>query len=328
MATPSEKLSKLAGKPVAINLKPGESLEQAEARVLKEHPQDFGGGGGNEDLVGEIKPDAKQINPLVADTAQKALNFPSGSIQKSRELTAAKSLEDILGTEAPKKLLSSVTAEDLANAIEGQKQLKKAILLKSQGFNRKGIDTGPLVGGKIPFTDQTFLPMGLNEWYNKNLGDEGEASADRSVLSQALLNVLNPQRKAITGASATTGELQDYIFPTLPNMSDNDIAFYKKAIESYKGSQEKLRNIFDTLQRSGSGDVSGFKDIYKKSGDDVLNELLDELTQGYQLDEKGNIKGISDYDIGAILPDTTKEYLKKKKPDFKKMSDEELLNSL
>ncbi len=257
-------------------------------------------------------PDPKKLAPAVQSELEGAEQFPVGSTERGRALESAKKIEDLLGAGELKKLATSITAEDIANIVDKQKRLKDMIDFKSRGFGGKGIDTGQVMGGGIPlpFTDAEipFVPSGVNETYNQLMG-EGENAADRTELRRKQLGILNPERKEVTGASAALQELMQFIFPTLPNESDNDLGFYQKGMGTLKESQSKLQGLLDVIERSGSADVTGFKDIRSKTPDQVIEELLKQVTQGLSLDDEGNVHGAGEYGFGSLLPDTTKTYL-------------------
>lgn len=288
--------------------------------------------GDNSDLIDtpQMKPDAKTLNPVVQNIISEAEGFKPGTVQRSRVLGDAKTLEDLLGIEPSKKLLAGVNADDIGAIVQAQDQLKNLLDFKSKGFKGQGIDTGQIMGGAIPlpFTDAEIpiVPANISEFYNQNFEDMGEASADRGEFRRKLLGVLNPVRKEVTGAAAPLAEILKFIFPTLPTESDNDLGFYQKGMGSLKESQARLQTLLDSIERGGAADVSGFKDIRNKNPDQLIEEFMDQITSGLSLDGSGNVQGAGEYGFGSLMPDTTKAHLLKKDPS--KMSDEDLLKSL
>lgn len=151
---PSEKLSKLAGEPVAINLKEGETLDQAEDRVLKENPDyfrkatDFASGLATNGITPELREEVANLT----------------STGDSKNIAKAKSLLDINKALNPEKIvepkpLSGDAAKLLALATGG---IINADDLKSK------IESGNLlIGQALPFgigdRDTDFLLNDLSD---------------------------------------------------------------------------------------------------------------------------------------------------------------------
>src|SRR3990167_1474792 len=228
-------------------------------------------------------PQQKRIDPRVASEANRAYEFPAGSNERTRQGTFAKTVADITGANTPKDLPSD-ELEKILQVQKVQDRLKDLIKFKSTGFGGKGIDTGPLVGGKIPlpFTDAdpNIVPASASQFFSELAGND-EGSADRGLLRQKIVSVLGPKQKEQTGAQAALRELLELIYPQVPREGDQDKLFYEKAFEGITRGQQDLQNRIAGL-RSSNIDVSGLRDIEGKNPDDVINGIIQELSTGPQ----------------------------------------------
>lgn len=174
---------------------------------------------------------------------------------------------------------------------------------KNSGFGGEGIDTGPIVGAKIPFSNLvseggiSVYPAGVSEFINKLIG-QGENSSDRAVLRQLEKQLFNPKKKQISGTAASDSERFTDLLPLVPNESENDQTFFKKGLQLQKASQQKLLDIIKTAEEAGH-DVSGFSELRNISSDDAVNKLIENLSQN----QNGS--------FARELPDTAKSYLGK-----------------
>lgn len=227
----------------------------------------------------------KPIDPRVAGVAEGALGFPSGSQERSKEMTVAKSLADVTGANTPKDLPS----DELEKVLQIQKvqdRLKDLIKFKSSGFGGEGINTGPLIGGKasdlVPFWDSgpKVVPDWLSQYISESpkLGgrEDKAGSADRGLLRQKIVSILGPKQKEQTGAAAALRELLELIYPQLPLESDTDKLFFEKAFEGLTRGQEDLRNRISGY-RSSNLDVSGLRRMEEKTPDQVIDEVTKSL---------------------------------------------------
>lgn len=302
----SQKLSEMMGQPVEITINDGESLEQAEARVMNEHPdvfktQDFG--------AEHAGPDPQQAAPAPGlpqeykDMASRAAQSGDPKAMKMAKdaITLYNSANPIAKQTAAKELPSTMQG-DINFLKDVLSNNEKVVALKNNGFNGEGIDTGPLVGGgiPIPFTDKEipFYPAGLSEFYNKKKG-YGESSSDRALLRQEEKQLFNPKKKQVSGTASSDSERFVDLLPMVPNESDNDQAFFKKSLQLQDATQKHLLEILQTAQQSGQ-DVSGFSDVLNTQPEDAVNRILEKLTQkpGSQFFRE--------------LPDTAASFLSKK----------------
>lgn len=287
MPTASQRLSQMLGQPVEINLKEGETLEQAEERVISENPSEFGGSD-NEDLVdgaAGYKPSA-YVNALF----EEAQRFPVGSVQRNRaeQIINAQVNREIKMNPTPKpKALSELPRgerEDLNALRDILKILPEYAEKKNSGFGGEGIDTGPIAGGSLGqylpswlMSEQSgkFIPSGVSEWWNS---DKGEGADDRSELRQLEKLLFNPIKKDISGTAVSDQERFVDLMPSIPSEADNDKAFFSKTAQSMTQAAEKIKTILDTAKRSGV-DVSGFEEFLNMDSGRLVEDLNRKLSQ-------------------------------------------------
>lgn len=306
------------------------------SKYSNEITQALGGGGGNEDLANA---DTNPLTPVYKEKDKPADNtsaqyikqiqdyarsLPFGSKEQkkaydvlTKELAASKGTTQKSGGTPPK--FTSGDREDISNFRNVLSLLPQLLELKNSGFGGKGIDTGPIVGGGIPKPFGggevwNFVPSGASEWFNKTFGEDDnvENASDRAKLRQIEKLLFNPVKKEISGTAVSNQERFADLLPMLPSETDNDQAFFNKGFKSYTTTLNKLKTMLDTAQKSGI-DISEYKDIMNLDSEKELESLMKKLSQ--------NPEG----SFATELPNTFKKYSTK---ELKKMSDEELLNSL
>lgn len=152
------------------------------------------------------------------------------------------------------KLDSEAATTELIKDLYGFRQgIQKADDLKAiKDTGTIGANTGP-ISGRIP----DFI---IQAWG----GFDPEEAGKRKQLSQGILNLLNPYRKAVTGAQAATSEISKYIEPALPSMKDEDAVFLD-ALRKYKeDTNNNIKLVLDQLTRLGK-DTSQFNNLLGES---------------------------------------------------------------
>jgi hypothetical protein len=193
--------------------------------------------------------------------------------------------------------LSTGEVNDLNTLRDAMDILPKLLELKNSGFKGEGIDTGPIVGSKIPFTNVNLYPSGVSEFFSKN--EYGEDASDRADLRQLEKLLFNPTKKDISGTAASDQERFTDLLPMVPSESDNDQAFFTKGLQLGDATIEKIHNILDTAKRSGK-DVRQFEDMLNLSPEEFKTKLIEKMSKN----EKGSFV--------RELPDTAKPFLQKK----------------
>lgn len=216
-------------------------------------------------------------------------------------------LNPTLNTKALKTLPAGAIS-DIQGYLNQQSALKNLLKLKSTGFSGTGVDTGPLVGGAIPipFSEREIplTPASISQFASSLSGDN-EESADRSRLRRSILSFGNPVRKEVTGAGASVPELQEFIFPSIPTESDQDLAFYQKGLDAAKESQQKLVNTLKALENA-KYDVSGFKGSMDIAPEDFVDQVIETISQR---DDKAPLGSFS---FPETMSDTYKSFLQRK----------------
>lgn len=305
----SQRLSQLAGQAVEITVKDGETLEQAEERVMQEHPDlfgkeqvDFG-----TDMSGQQSQSINLPQEVLA-IKEYAGGLPLGSKEQKEALKMYEAARDdyLKLNPAPKTKsdtgFTSSDIEDLATMKEAKSNLMDLLEFKNSAFGGKGINTGPIIGGRfpLPFTDNepNLYPSSVSEFVNKIAGEK-ENSGDRGEFRRRILSFLNPTRKEVTGAGAATNEITTYIAPTAPQESDDDTTFFKKGLSTLPEIQRRIIKRLETAKQAGR-DVSGFQDELNTSPDAVVDQLLETLTK--------NPNG----SFAKEFPEKTKSFLERK----------------
>lgn len=176
-------------------------------------------------------------------------------------------------------LKNDIKISDVQGILDTRKQLENLLKFKSGGFEGEGIDTGPLLGGvQVPFVEDPILklPAFISQWKAEKEGKTAGA-ADRAELRRQELALVNPLRKTTTGAQASMAELMNMIFPQLPKENEQDKGYYRVGLGALKSGQEKLLSLFDTLEKTGNVDISGFAEERGLSPEMLIQNLVNEL---------------------------------------------------
>ena len=313
MSTPSKRLSALAGQAVEINILEGETLDQAEDRVMKKHPDVF--------VFGKTETPADSFDETLAKTTPQPTNDSGGDLNVLQGVSS-QLLEDIINEKTNPgirggqvlnqlggKLAKVNSAINLltpkekesksrlftAGELENVNALKRIIantsnLLnkKNSGFSGRGINTGPIIGGQlgdlIPILDvkgPSILPDFISEAFNKETAQTNEQFEDasaRSELKQLEKLLFNPIKKDISGTAVSDAERFVDLEPLIPTIKTDDQAFFNKGFQTIGGATEKLKTILETASKSGI-DISEFSNELSTDPALVVEELQKQLSQ-------------------------------------------------
>lgn len=187
----SKKLSSIAGKPVDINIYDGETLEQAEERVMQEHPEVFGGQDVGASLADE--PQGNQMPDEVLKLYQAAEDFPVGSIQRTRALEQAQKMAEALGSSSKttqekdgKNEEMDLIGNNLAYMTEVLDQIEpgKGVLSRPMGVAQKvgyWLGQNPEVGQYESLVNGLASPVARTLFAEKGALAEGDVKRAQSL---------------------------------------------------------------------------------------------------------------------------------------------------
>lgn len=194
----------------------------------------------------------------ISEMINSAFEFPLESLDRSRALESAKKTRELTKGDS----LSSGEIEDINSLVDAENTLQELIRFKSSGSTGKGVDTGPIIGARIPLP---LVPASLTK------------GGDRAEFRRKVLSFLNPLRKSITGAQAGEKELSKFILPAVPDESDQDLDFYSKSFGTLSEIERRKRDMIENLRRSGK-DITGFEELVQGNPEDIINDLIKSLS--------------------------------------------------
>lgn len=222
----SQKLTQLAGQPVEITVNDGENLEQAEARVMQEHPDMFGGGMGDELAqdapAGPLPPQLQAMAERAASSGDKkamaqvqaAIRLYKETLPKPEKKNAPPSM--LAGSADIKKYINDLVAANEANRVIGNVEKAKV-----------GVNTGPWAAKVFDAT----VPQYDNEGNLKSPDFVDSVISTVAPNKTKNIRMLDAAVQGFSdyafekGGKSLTGSEKTSIFNQRPNIYDDDNVF-------------------------------------------------------------------------------------------------------